>query len=86
MTAEWEIALSQIEKGELNKDQFIDDIKTYTREITNELLALHILQEKLPELPCPQCQQQNLIITDQVVKCPTSSAIGYYKEWSVVYS
>lgn len=70
MTAEWEIALSQIEKGELNKNQFIDDIKTYTREITNELLALHIPQEKLPEITCPKCQQHNLIITDQVVKCP----------------
>ena len=70
MTAEWEIALSQIEKGKLNKNHFIDDIKTYTKEITNELLALHIPQESLPEIPCPQCQQQNLIITDQVVKCP----------------
>lgn len=70
MTAEWEMALEKIEKGELSSKQFITDIKNYTREITKELLSLSILQENIPELKCPKCQQQNLIIKDKVVKCP----------------
>ncbi|CAD0218281.1 type IA DNA topoisomerase [Chryseobacterium sp. JV274] len=70
MTAEWEIMLDKIEKGELNKTQFINDIQHYTAEITNELLSLHIPQEDIPQLKCPRCQQHNLIIKDKIVKCP----------------
>lgn len=70
MTAEWEIALDRIEKGELNKTQFINDIQHYTTEITNELLSLHIPQENTPQLKCPKCQQHHLIIKDKIVKCP----------------
>ena len=70
MTAEWEMALDKIEKGELSSTQFITDIKDYTKEITKELLSLSILQENLPELKCPKCQQQNLIIKDKIIKCP----------------
>lgn len=70
MTAEWEIALDRIEKVELNKTQFINDIQAYTAEITNELLSLHIPQENIPQLKCPKCQQHDLIIKDKIVKCP----------------
>ncbi|SIR47941.1 MULTISPECIES: type IA DNA topoisomerase [unclassified Chryseobacterium] len=70
MTAEWEIALDRIEKGELNKDQFMNDIQHYTTEITNELLSLHIPQENIPQLKCPKCQQHDLIIKDKIIKCP----------------
>jgi len=70
MTAEWEISMDRIEKGELNKDQFINDIQHYTAEITSELLSLHIPQENTPQLNCPKCQKHNLIIKDKIVKCP----------------
>lgn len=70
MTAEWEMALHQIEKGALNKDQFINNIQAYTKEITHELLSLHISQENIPELKCPKCDQHNLIIKEKIVKCP----------------
>ncbi|AZA92972.1 DNA topoisomerase 3 [Chryseobacterium nakagawai] len=70
MTAEWEIAMDRIEKGELNKTQFINEIQAYTVEITNELLSLHIPQENIPQLKCPKCQQYNLIIKDKIIKCP----------------
>ncbi|EJL69387.1 type IA DNA topoisomerase [Chryseobacterium populi] len=70
MTAEWEIALDRIEKGELNKDQFINNIQAYTTEITNELLSLNIPQENIPQLKCPKCQQHHLLIKDKIVKCP----------------
>jgi DNA topoisomerase-3 len=70
MTAEWEMALDMIEKGELNSKQFITHIKDYTTEITKELLSLSILQENIPELKCPKCQQHHLIIKDKIIKCP----------------
>ncbi|MCD9855784.1 DNA topoisomerase 3 [Epilithonimonas sp. JDS] len=70
MTAEWEMALDKIEKGELNSKQFITHIKDYTKEITKELLSLSIHKENIPELKCPKCQQQHLIIKDKIIKCP----------------
>lgn len=70
MTAEWELALDKIEKGELNKEHFISDIQTYTKAITHELLSLNIPQENIPELKCPKCNQHNLIIKEKIVKCP----------------
>jgi len=70
MTAEWEMALHQIENRELDSKQFISDIKNYTKEITQELLSLNIPQENIPELKCPKYQQHNLIIQDKIVKCP----------------
>ncbi|QBA19693.1 type IA DNA topoisomerase [Chryseobacterium indologenes] len=70
MTAEWEMALEQIEKGELDKNQFINAIRNYTSEITNELLSLHIPQENIPPLQCPKCRQHDFIIKEKIVKCP----------------
>ncbi|MCT4234959.1 DNA topoisomerase 3 [Elizabethkingia anophelis] len=70
MTAEWEMALDKIEKGEIDKTQFMNEIQHYTTEITNELLSLHIPQENIPQLKCPKCQQHNLTIKDKIVKCP----------------
>jgi len=70
MTAEWEVALNKIENDELDASQFITDIKDYSSEITKELLSLSIPQESIPDLQCPKCKQHNLIIKDQIVKCP----------------
>ena len=70
MTAEWEMALHQIENEELDSKQFITDIKNYTAEITQELLSLNIPQENIPELKCPKCLQHNLTIKEKIVKCP----------------
>ncbi|MGE8514744.1 MAG: DNA topoisomerase, partial [Chryseobacterium culicis] len=70
MTAEWEMALDKIEKGEIDKAQFMNEIQHYTNEITNELLSLHIPQENIPQLKCPKCQKHHLIIKEKIVKCP----------------
>lgn len=70
MTAEWEMALDKIEKGEGSAEQFIDNIKNYTAEITSELLSLSISHNNTPELKCPKCQQYHLIIKEKIVKCP----------------
>lgn len=73
MTAEWEMTLDKIEKGEYSPEQFMTDIKNYTNEITKELLALSIPQENIPNLQCPKCQNQNLIIREKIIKCPDES-------------
>lgn len=73
MTAEWEITLDKIEKGVFKAEQFITDIKQYTTEITQELLALPINKEVIPELKCPKCQQQNLTIREKTIQCPDES-------------
>ncbi len=69
LTAEWEVALNKIEKGELSSKQFIIDIRSYTAEITKELLSLTIQSENIPELICPKCRHQNLNITAKLIKC-----------------
>jgi len=73
MTAEWEKTLDKIEKGEFRAGQFINDIQQYTTEITQELLALSIAKENIPELKCPKCQQQNLIIREKTIQCPDNA-------------
>ena len=70
MTAEWEMALDKIEKGEGSPEQFIRDIQNYTSEIIHELLSLSIPHENTPELKCPKCREHNLMIKEKVVKCP----------------
>lgn len=70
MTAEWEMALDRIEKGEFSAKRFIDNIKDHTSMVTKELLSLSIPQENIPELKCPKCQRKNLIITEKIIKCP----------------
>src|SRR5699024_12806162 len=37
LTAEWEQKLTQIERGKLNKNAFINDIKGYTKNIIHEI-------------------------------------------------
>lgn len=70
MTSEWEMALNKIEKGELDSKQFSTDIKDYTSEITKELLSLAIPNENIPQLKCPKCQEQCLLVKDKIIKCP----------------
>lgn len=70
MTAEWELALACIEEGELDSENFQHKIESYAREVTSELLQVHIKTEGVPELLCPKCNRHHLLITDKVVKCP----------------
>ncbi|ASK32336.1 DNA topoisomerase III [Chryseobacterium sp. T16E-39] len=69
ITAEWEMALDKIEKGELNQNQFIEGIQNYTAEITSELLSVSIVEGDISELHCPKCKQRKLIIKGKTVKC-----------------
>jgi DNA topoisomerase-3 len=70
MTAEWELALQKIENNETDAGAFQREMEKYASSITDELLQTSIAQNNLPELVCPKCKSQQLIIRDKIVKCP----------------
>ncbi|ATL48970.1 DNA topoisomerase III [Chitinophaga caeni] len=70
MTAEWEVALQQIEYGQSDATAFHQDMENYVMAITRELLDSSLAGESQPELLCPKCKTLRLLIRDKVVKCP----------------
>jgi Topoisomerase IA len=70
MTAEWELALQKIETSEMNAIAFQKEMEAYTKSITGELLQTSIAKDNSPELVCPKCKKQKLLIRDKIVKCP----------------
>lgn len=70
MTAEWEVTLQKIENNQADAETFQKEMETYALAITSELLQTSITQESLPELVCPKCKNQQLVIRDKIVKCP----------------
>lgn len=73
MTAEWELALQKIENNEADAEVFQKEIEDYAASITSELLQTAIAQNNLPELVCPKCKKQQLVIRDKIIKCPDES-------------
>lgn len=69
MTAEWEVALQKIENNEGYAITFQKEIENFTTIITQELLSLVVENEKQPELICPKCKNQKLVIRDKLIKC-----------------
>lgn len=70
MTAEWEIALHKIENNQVDAGTFQKKIETYATTITHEILQTSIAKTNLPDLICPKCKKQHLMIRDKIVKCP----------------
>ncbi|MGV3766810.1 MAG: DNA topoisomerase [Chitinophagaceae bacterium] len=70
MTAEWELALLEIENSGTGAAAFQIEMEGYAAAITKELLALTVTTEKLPELTCPKCRERQLVIRDKIVQCP----------------
>ena len=63
LTGEWEYKLSLIEKGEYNKDLFFEEIKDYTKLITNDILNKTQKLDYNPyktelDLCCPKCKSK----------------------------
>ncbi|MFD2289142.1 DNA topoisomerase 3 [Pedobacter petrophilus] len=70
MTAEWELSLQKIENNEADAEAFQKEMETYAKSIIDELLQTTIAQNNVPNLTCPKCKNQQLIIRDKIVKCP----------------
>lgn len=69
MTAQWELALQKIENSVGAVADFQKEMENFTTAITKELLSLSVESEKQPELVCPKCKIQKLVIRDQLIKC-----------------
>ncbi|KIC61445.1 type IA DNA topoisomerase [Chryseobacterium taiwanense] len=70
LTAEWELAMQDIESNTLSAAEFQKHIENYTQSVTKELLQIHIEKPHLPDLLCPQCKIQYLMIRENIVQCP----------------
>lgn len=67
LTAEWEQKLTQIERGKLNKNAFINDIKGYTKKIIHEIKNAEATfkHDNLTGSKCPQCGELMLEIENK---------------------
>ncbi|MFT8316490.1 MAG: DNA topoisomerase III [Clostridium sp.] len=57
LTAKWEQKLSSISKGSLNKNIFINEMKTYAKEVVNEIKNSEekFKHDNMTRVKCPQC-------------------------------
>ena len=70
MTGRWEAELAKIERGEANADDFTNEIESYTREITAELLGCDkLFSHKDSGCQCPKCKQGTMQFFGKVVRC-----------------
>lgn len=70
MTAQWEVALQKIENKQVDAGVFQKEMENYATFITNELLQTSNMKVEIPELFCPKCKKEKLLIRDKIVKCP----------------
>lgn len=70
MTAEWEVVLQKIENRELDPLGFQTDMEKLAESITTELLRTPFIQTGQTKLVCPKCNGSQLIISENIVKCP----------------
>lgn len=73
MTAEWEAALLKIENSKADASVFQKEMENYAVSITEELLQTSLESISLPDLLCPKCTKEQLIITGKIVKCPNEA-------------
>lgn len=69
MTGKWECALHEIETGEVSTKTFTENINSYARQITSELLAMKLKRPDLPHCRCPKCGAETITVFNKVAKC-----------------
>lgn len=64
LTADWEMKLSKIAEGKLKKGAFLEDIRTYTEEIIQEIKTSGgtFRHENLTNTKCPVCGKRMLAV------------------------
>lgn len=64
LTASWEMKLSNIAKGTLKKDRFLNEIRGYTKEIIGEIKtgAGTFRHENITNKKCPECGKRMLAV------------------------
>src|SRR5690625_747409 len=78
LTADWEEKLLEIERGNLKKDQFIKEIKQYTKKITNEIKQADAIfkHDNITGTKCPRCDSFMLEIENRhrkMLRCKNRS-------------
>lgn len=78
LTAEWEKKLLQIENGQLKKEQFIQEIKTYTKEIVQQIKSMEATfkHDNVTGTKCPHCDELMLEIENRngkMLRCKNQS-------------
>ena len=69
MTGNWENALAQIERGDMQPETFSKAIEIYTRQITAELLETKIAVADENTCLCPKCKTADVRFYPKVAKC-----------------
>jgi DNA topoisomerase-3 len=69
MTGNWENALAQIERGDMQPETFRKAIEVYTRQITVELLEAKIAANDENTCLCPKCKTAHVRLYPKVAKC-----------------
>lgn len=78
LTAEWERKLLQIEKGQLDKQEFIAEIKSYTKDIVQQIKMMNeaFKHDNMTGTKCPKCDDFMLEIENKngkFLRCKNSS-------------
>lgn len=70
LTADWEMKLSKIAKGELRRDVFMQDIRTYTEKLLQEIKTEEgtFRHDNLTNKKCPQCGKRLLAVNGKNAK------------------
>ena len=69
MTGRWECELHEIETGEVSTETFTENINSYVRQITSELLTLKLDHPDLLHCKCPKCGAETITVFNKVAKC-----------------
>lgn len=70
LTADWEMKLSRIAKGEWKKDAFLSDIQRYTTELVEEIRTGegNFRHENITNKTCPNCGKKLLAVNGKNAK------------------
>jgi len=65
LTAQWEQKLAQISKGKLSKDAFINDMKSYAKEVVSDIKNSQdqFKHDNLTKNKCPECGKYMLEVS-----------------------
>lgn len=64
LTAQWEMRLSKIAEGKMKRDAFMEDIRTYTKDIVEEIKGGEgtFRHDNLTNTKCPRCGKRMLSV------------------------
>ena len=70
LTADWEMKLSQIAKGNIRQDVFLKEIRGYTEEIVQEIRTGQgtFRHDNMTNKPCPRCGKKMLSVQGKNAK------------------